>query len=193
MPILTVDNPMYERILHRPGKKVKAFQSPEIKILTQEMKKIASQPGAAGVAATQLGQPYRIFALHVNKEYEPVFFFNPKVISMSEETHEVIEGCLSVPNMQGRLERHLKIKISWQDELGRKVAPNGFKYEFEFEGFEAQAVQHEMDHLDGKLYIDVAEDIVTNSHLEKVFQEALAREAAENALKETIIDGEEEV
>jgi len=175
MPIIIIDNPMHERLLRRPGKNVKNFQDPEIKILIQEMTKIVTQPGAAGLAATQLGYPYRIFAINIDKTKEPVFFYNPKILSLSEETHEVIEGCLSVPGKQGTLERHLTIKIAWQDELGRKFAPNGSKYEYEFDNFTAQAIQHETNHLDGKLYIDFAENILSTEHLEKVFQEALAK------------------
>src|ERR1700680_951467 len=143
MPIITINNPLHEKLLRRPGKNVKNFQDPEIIILVQEMKNIVVHPGAAGVAATQLGYPYRIFALHIDKTKEPIFFYNPKILSLSEETHEVIEGCLSVPGKQGALERHLKIKIAWQDELGRKFSSNGSKYEYEFNGFVAQAIAHE--------------------------------------------------
>jgi len=177
MPIITVDNPLHERILHKPCKKVKDFNSTEIFILIQEMRKIASNPGAAGVAAPQLGKSLRGFALSTNKNYPPVFLFNPVLRGFSEEMHEVMEGCLSVPDKTMRLQRYKQIKISWQDEKGNTHNKNGMKYEFTFDGFEAQAIQHEMDHLDGVLCSDRADEVFDSSQFQKAFEEAVQQES----------------
>lgn len=174
MPILTVTNPVHDKVLHKPCRVVKNFQLPEILLLKQEMTKIASAPGAAGVAAPQLGKSYKIFALNTNKKYPVLLFFNPKIIAVSEETHEVEEGCLSVPGKVCKLTRHLEVTLIWQDEYGKKADPTGRKYQYTFTGFEAQAVQHEMDHLHSTLIVDIADDIFDNTNFEKAFAEASA-------------------
>jgi len=183
MPILTNANHIHDKILHKPTKAVKNFQSTEILILKQEMLKIAAAPGAAGVAAPQLGKSLKIFALNTNKKFPVLLFFNPKIIAVSEETHEVEEGCLSVPGKVCKVTRHLEVTLVWQDEHGNKQDPSGRKYEFKFTGFEAQAVQHEMDHLHSTLIIDIAENIYDNANFEKAFFEA-----AVNKIKTTSLE-----
>lgn len=172
MPILTVDNHIHDRMLHKPAKPVKNFQSSEVIILVQEMRRIASSPGAVGVAAPQLGVPLQIFALHTKKELPVLFFYNPKIIAMSEETYSTEEGCLSVPGKTCKLQRHSEVTLVWQDDLGKKFDPKGRKYQFNFSGFEAQAVQHEMNHLQATLVTDIAEEIYDNNQFQKAFDEA---------------------
>jgi len=177
--IITVENPHDDHLLHTPCKKVKKedFQSIELLILKQEMKRIALDPGAAGVAAPQLGKSIRIFVLCTKLIPEPFFFFNPVLKGVSEEIKIVEEGCLSVPGKVVKLQRYEKIKISWQDEFGKTYAKDNKKYEFEFEGFESQAVQHELDHLNGVLCSDIAKAVYNASDFEESF--AKAKEAEE--------------
>ena len=142
------------------------------------MRKIAAAPGAAGIAAPQLGCQIRAFALCINKEYPPIFFFNPILKGVSEEMSEVTEGCLSVPGKIAKLQRYNKVKLAWQDEHGKSHNKNGKKYEFEFSGFEAQAVQHELGHLSGELCVDIADELYDAEQFEKAFNEAKAAEVA---------------
>ena len=186
MPILTLGNPVHEKILRKASKKVKDFKSPEILILVQEMRRIASEPGAAGIAAPQLGKNLRAFAISTNKKYPPVFVFNPVLKGFSEETNEVVEGCLSVPGKVAKLQRYKEIRIAWQDETGSFYNKNGSKYECTFEGFEAQAIQHEMNHIDGILCIDDADEIHDQEQYTKAFHEAKAKEEIELALKQEV-------
>ena len=179
MPIITVESPFYDRLLHRPCKNVKNFDDPQILMLTQEMTRIASSPGAAGVAAPQLGKSFKIFALQTDKKYPVLLFFNPKIVSSSEETYEVQEGCLSVPGKVCKVIRHKEVTLVWQDFLGAKVDPTGRKYEFTFTGFAAQAVQHELDHLNSTLIVDIAEEIYDSEQIEKAYNEAMVQKQKE--------------
>jgi len=183
MPILTVEDARNEHFLHKPCKKVKDFGSTEILVMIQQMRKIALEPNAAGVAAPQIGKNYRAFVLCTKNIPVPMFFFNPVLKGVSEEMHEVVEGCLSVPGKAMRLQRHLKVKLAWQDELGKRFSMDGKKFEYTFEGFEGQAIQHELDHLDGVLCSDRADEIY----------EANQFEAAFNAAKDATIDKVEEL
>ena len=179
MPILTVKNLVNDRILHKPSKKVKDFNSTEILILIQEMRRIAIEPNVVGIAAPQLGKHYRVFALCTNLIPQPVFFFNPVLKGVSEEMKEVTEGCLSVPGKVMSLERYAKVTLAWQDERCRKYSKDNKPYEFDFEGFEGQAVQHEMNHIDGILCSDIAKATFNASDFEESFAKAKAAEEAE--------------
>jgi peptide deformylase len=99
-----------------------------------------------GLAANQVGLPLRLFILKSDtrgyKEY-----INPAIISQEELVTFEGEGCLSIPGATARTKRFRKLKLRWQDRVGTF-------HEGEFEGVEAFAVQHEVDHLEGRLYID---------------------------------------
>jgi peptide deformylase len=179
MPVLTVENQAHDRKLHKVCKKVKDFGSTEFLIMVQEMKKIASQPGAAGVAASQLGYSLRAFAISTDKNYPPIVIINPVLKGVSEEVKEVIEGCLSAPGKVVKLQRFQKVKIAWQDEHGNSHNKVGQKFEFEFNGFEAQAIQHEMDHLDGVLCIDRADEVFEADQFQKAFEAAQSQSVVE--------------
>ena len=108
-------------------------------------------PGCVGIAAPQVGRFERIVIVDVSsrpqhKNHGHLVLINP-VITFSEGNSIGREGCLSVPEYIGKVSRSQYIKIEAQNGLGSDVS-------YKMEGYEARAVQHEIDHLDGKLFID---------------------------------------
>lgn len=109
-------------------------------------------PGAVGIAAPQVGRFIRVVIVDCSTMRKPVPNHGYMVLVNPEISHwdgyEIgREGCLSVPDYTGNVIRATHIKLNASD-------PNGNPLEFEMEGFEARAVQHEIDHLDGMLFID---------------------------------------
>lgn len=111
-------------------------------------------PEGVGLAANQVNLPYQIFlARFTTKKKEPIrVFINPKITDHSEETQNEtkdapLEGCLSVPKYYGVVQRWQWVTLEFQDE---KLEPKTQK----FEGFPAVVIQHEMDHLNGKIFVE---------------------------------------
>ncbi len=119
----------------------------------------------AGIAAPQVGEPWRIFVVEVNQNprypYKPpiplTVVVNPEIYyEKSLGTHFVYEGCLSVPNMRGKVQRYLGVRLKGWDRYGQI-------YEQEYRGLSAATIQHEYDHLNGVMFIDKVEDVQTLS------------------------------
>ena len=125
----------------------------------------------AGIAANQIGIPYRLFVAEVTSNprypYKPpiplTVVINPRITFLSDETFTNNEGCLSVPDLRGDVERHLEIRLSGYDQRGRP-------FEREIRGYSAATFQHEADHLDGVLFPHRVTDPRTFSSW-KVFSE----------------------
>ncbi len=103
-----------------------------------------------GLSANQIGLPYRVFVAQVpSHQGRPKFYaiFNPEIVKQSKETEIMEEGCLSIPGKYGFVERASRIVIKGYD-------PNGKKIKIKAWGLLARVFQHEIDHLDGKLFID---------------------------------------
>lgn len=100
--------------------------------------------GRAGLASTQIGFTQRAFSLHIDGEIS--YVLNPEIIELSGEPKLTGEGCLSVPDLWCDVMRYPKAKVRGIDVDGNEVVIEG-------EGLLAQALQHECDHLDGKLYL----------------------------------------
>jgi peptide deformylase len=108
-------------------------------------------PGV-GLAAPQVNVSKRVFVMDVrDDEHEPAVVINPKIESAEEEV-ELREGCLSVPGMVGDITRYERIVVTGLDRTGQKIRIEG-------EGLLAQCLQHEIDHLNGTLYIDRAQNL----------------------------------
>ena len=146
------------KILVYPDKRLKQVSQPvnefskEIKIFIQDLEEtFRSFPGCVGIAAPQVGRFERIILVDISHKPQHVnhgllVLINPKIISC-EGNSLGREGCLSVPDYTGKVERAKSIILEALDG-------NGDKQEFRIFGYEARAVQHEIDHLDGKLFID---------------------------------------
>ena len=125
-------------------------------------------PGAVGIAAPQVGWFQRILILDCSKMRKPIPNHGHLVLVNPEITHwegyEMgREGCLSVPDYTGNVIRATKIKLVAQD-------PNGEPLSFDMEGYEARAAQHEIDHLDGMLFVDRVVSRRTDLFRRKVYQ-----------------------
>ncbi len=116
----------------------------------------------AGIAATQVHEPLRIFAVEVKDNprypYKPniplTIIVNPVVERLSDETFENYEGCLSVPNLRGVVERSVEVRVTG-------LSRDGSPFERRVRGLTAGTFQHEVDHLDGVLFVDRVKDPTT--------------------------------
>lgn len=100
--------------------------------------------GRAGLASTQIGYTQRAFSLYIDGEVS--YIINPELVAVSGEPEEMMEGCLSVPDLWFPVLRHPRATVRGIDVDGNELVIEG-------EGLLAQALQHECDHLDGKLYL----------------------------------------
>jgi len=130
----------------------------QIQTLIKELITTAEISNGVGIAAPQVGQPYRllIVASRPNLRYpnapvmEPTPLINPRIISHGDTQVKGWEGCLSVPGIRGLVPRFTKIEVDYQDQTGKPQRQI-------FTDFVARIVQHEWDHLEGKLFIDRVE------------------------------------
>ena len=151
---------MIRKILASTDPKLRQLSKPVLKIdkkvlsivkdLTQTLS-VQKEPEGVGLAAPQIGRPVRIFVMLDAGEMKPII--NPEILKVSEEKSgklkkgEIMEGCLSLPHYYGPLKRSKKITIKYLNSEANEVIED-------FVGFTAQIVQHEIDHLNGILFID---------------------------------------
>ncbi|HUR40453.1 MAG TPA: peptide deformylase [Verrucomicrobiae bacterium] len=144
LPILHHPDPR----LRQKAKPVAQFDAALRRLVADMFETMYAAPGV-GLAATQVGIPQRVAVMDCSRsedKREPMVFVNPEILE-SAEPEEVDEGCLSVPGVSDNLKRFRRVKARALDEHGKP-------FEVEAEGLLAQCIQHEIDHLDGKLYID---------------------------------------
>src|SRR4051794_39599663 len=135
------------------------LESPEVQALIDDLIETKRSAGGAGLAANQVGDLHRIAVVEVEQDnprypYKPVFpltvLVNPEVEPLGDETIAVNEGCLSVPGLRGTLQRHARVRVRYLDR-------DGESRELEIAGLTAGTFQHEVDHLDGVLFVDRAD------------------------------------
>ncbi|HZP40277.1 MAG TPA: peptide deformylase [Candidatus Binatia bacterium] len=154
-----------------------AIGAPEIQRLVDDMLETMDDHDGAGLAAPQVHVSRRIvvYGVEANPRYpdaEPVpltVLVNPKITFLTEDEEEDWEGCLSVPDLRGMVPRRTKIRV---EAYGRDGKP----LRFVAEGFHARVVQHECDHLDGKVYLDRMRSMATLGFLPEFQRYWLARE-----------------
>ncbi len=141
-------------ILEYPHKKLRQKAKPvteicpEIQKICQKMVKAIEKYNGAGLAANQIGQLKRIICYSEEGKYK--ILVNPKIIKKSRQKTEVEEGCLSFPNLFGKVVRPAKVKVKGKNQFGKKQS-------IKAENMLAVVLQHEIDHLDGILFIDRAD------------------------------------
>ncbi len=135
-------------ILRKKSKAVEEIDN-RIKVLVQDMIETMYSAEGVGLAAVQVGVLKRIAVIDVYDETGVKVLINPKIIATSGEQHE-IEGCLSLPGMQGRVKRPMHVKVEATNLEGERIVYSG-------EDLLARAFCHEIDHLDGILFTDKAE------------------------------------
>ena len=143
-------------ILTEPNKLLRQISQPVERVgeaereLMNDMLETMYDANGIGLAAIQIGIPKRIIVMDLSKEENkkiPMYFVNPLIIKKNEEKTIYEEGCLSVPNQFAEIQRSSKCEIEYLDF-------NGDKQYLEAEGLLATCIQHEMDHLEGILFID---------------------------------------
>jgi peptide deformylase len=138
------------KILKEKTEKVEKIDK-EIKNLVKEMKKIMIQQNGVGLAANQIGKNLSIFVAYDNKKFYT--FINPEIVKFFGKEKIMEEGCLSVPNVWGQIKRYEGVVVSYQDLFGKKK-------KLKAKGLLAQIIQHEIDHLNGVLFIDKAIEVI---------------------------------
>ncbi len=136
-------------ILKKKAEKVQKVDD-ELRKLLDDMLETMYASNGCGLAAPQIGVSKRIVVIdiaHEDEEPRPLYMVNPEIVWQSEEKEISEEGCLSVPGQRAEVERPAAVRIKYLDYDGREQ-------ELEADDFLAVAAQHEIDHLDGVLYID---------------------------------------
>ncbi len=180
--IVTIENKKDEKFLREKTKNFdfEKFNRKEINSLVEGMRKAMKTANGIGLSANQIGLDMRVFVAQIQKtdrigkarhlsagEQKFYAIFNPEIIKSSGEKTKSEEGCLSIPGFYGEVERPEKITLVGMDKNGRKIKINAW-------GLLARVFQHEMDHLNGKLFIDRAKKVyhVPTSERLKEYQES---------------------
>jgi peptide deformylase len=145
--------------------------SDEIRTLAQDMLDTMYDAPGVGLAAIQIGVPQRVITMDVSKsetERNPLVLINPEVVWASEETRVYEEGCLSIPEYYEEVERPERVRFRYTTLDGEIV-------EADADGLMATCVQHEIDHLNGVLFID---------HLSKLKRDRVTKRFAKAAKRE---------
>jgi peptide deformylase len=122
----------------------------DLRALMDDMLETMYDAPGIGLAAIQIGVPKRVIVMDLGRDEtdrQPRYFVNPEILWRSEETAPYEEGCLSVPEIYDEVERPAKVKLRYLNYQGEQI-------EEDAEGVFAVCVQHEMDHLEGVLFID---------------------------------------
>ena len=160
MKILLVPNP----ILRQKAHKIDNINKEDINIANNMMDLMIKVPGV-GLAANQVGILKQIVTIkfedkEMNKEKKYILF-NPKILSYSKETVVMEEGCLSLPDQYADVERPKQITLEYLDLKNKLIKKT-------VGGYEARILQHEIDHLSGKLFVDYLSSLKRNILIKKV-------------------------
>jgi peptide deformylase len=158
--ILTVPNPTLKEV----SKPVEGGVTDDVRALMDDMLETMYDAPGIGLAAIQIGVPLRVIVMDLAKEDEepaPRYFVNPEIVETVEETQPYEEGCLSVPDIFDEVERSERCLIRYLDYQGNQV-------EEWAEGLYSVCIQHEMDHLEGTLFIDYLSRLKRSRAVEKV-------------------------
>ena len=143
----------------------------EIRTLAADMLETMYDAPGVGLAAIQIGVPKRVVTIDTSKDEndrQPQVFLNPEIVWSSEEKRVYDEGCLSIPKYYGEVERPDRVRVRFRDL-------DGAEREIEADGLLATCIQHEIDHLDGVLFID---------HLSKLKRDRVVKKFAKAAKRD---------
>ena len=139
-----------EPVLRRKAKKVGTIDAYIKKLVADMCQTLHADAGRVGLAAPQIGVSLRVVVIGLPDE-EDMILINPEIIKKKGE-RLVSEGCLSVPGYVGEINRAESVTVKWRDLSGKEVR-------IKAAGLLAQALEHEMDHLNGRLYVDHLESM----------------------------------
>jgi peptide deformylase len=174
LPIIETPDPLLRRV-STPVEEI----TPELQTLIDDMFETMYAAPGIGLAAIQVGVPKRLLVIDLQEPEEedgepvrrPMVFINPEVLDASDTLQTYNEGCLSVPEMYAEVERPERIRARWLDR-------DGTTREEELDGMIAIVLQHEMDHLEGILFIDHLSRLKRDMILKKLAKARKERLAA---------------
>src|SRR3989344_6503059 len=150
--VWTNDNKKESKLLRKKAADFdfKNYSKKEISELVQKMKQVMKEASGIGLSANQIGLDLNVFVAQAENKFYAVF--NPELKKISDESIEMEEGCLSVPEVFGPVSRPLKVTLEGLDKNGKKIKIKAW-------GLLARIFQHEFDHLNGGLFIDKAKEL----------------------------------
>jgi peptide deformylase len=164
--ILVVPNPLLKQV----SEPVAAVDDDLRALMDDMLATMYAAPGI-GLAAIQVGVPKRVIVMDIGRGDDdakaPRYFVNPEIVWASDETAPYEEGCLSIPDIYDEVERPAKVKLRYLNYQGEAV-------EEDAEGLFAVCIQHEMDHLEGVLFIDHLSRLKREQAVKKVRKQAKA-------------------
>ncbi len=172
-------------IIETPDARLRTISKPveavddDLRRLMDDMLETMYDAPGIGLAAIQVGVPKRVLVIDLQEEEDeegkpvknPRFFVNPEITWESEDASVYNEGCLSVPEMYAEVDRPDRVRVKWLDY-------NGKPHEEELDGLMATCLQHEMDHLEGILFIDHLSKLKRDMLLKKLDKLRRANRAA---------------
>ncbi len=141
LPIRTLPDP----VLKQKAKRVRTIDGSIKKLVADMIETMHAEPGRVGLAAPQIGIPRRVIIIGIPEE-EDIVLINPKIVRRKGE-RLIDEGCLSVPGYFGQIRRAESVTAKGRDQNGKEIR-------IKADGLLAQALEHEIDHLNGTLYLD---------------------------------------
>jgi peptide deformylase len=169
-------------IIILPDKRLRSVSKPvakiddEVRTLVADMFETMYEAPGIGLAAIQVGVPLRVVTMDLSKREEhaePKVFINPEIVSSSEDKSVYEEGCLSIPDIHEDVERPARVKVKYLDLDGKPQ-------EADAEGLFATCIQHEIDHLNGVLFID---------HISKLKRDRIVKKFTKSAKRAVAEEG----
>ena len=167
-PIITLPDPLLRKV-SLPVERI----DDELRRLMDDMLETMYAAPGIGLAAVQVGVPRRLLVIDASEDEEerqPLYFVNPEIVSLGSEMHLHEEGCLSIPDVRVDIERPASVIVRYTDREGERR-------ELEATGLLATAIQHEINHLDGKLIIDFLSSLKRDMVVRKFKKQARTTEA----------------
>jgi len=166
--IITLPDPLLRQV----SQPVEQVDDPLRKLMDDMLDTMYAAPGV-GLAAIQVGVPKRLIVLDVageGEERKPICMVNPVILTLGAEKRIYEEGCLSIPDVRVEIERPATVRVRYVDRDGKSQ-------ELDADGLLATVIQHEMDHLDGKLIIDFLSRLKRDIVVRKFRKQARAEPA----------------
>lgn len=154
MAILEIPEKEKNPVLRSVAEPVKKVDK-KLRKLIKDMIETMYHVNGVGLAAPQIGLSLKLSVARINpetKQEKVLVLINPEIICKSEKMVAMEEGCLSVPGKWGNAKRHKEVTVTFENEKGHKQT-------MAFSGFNARIIQHEVDHLNGKLYLDRCDEV----------------------------------
>ncbi len=174
-PIICMPDPRL-RVVSKPVSEV----NDKVRALLDDMLETMYDAPGVGLAAIQIAQPSRLVVIDAAKKDdppEPLCFINPEIIWSSDETNVHEEGCLSIPDYYEEVERPARVRVKFLDR-------DGVARQIEADGLLSTCIQHEIDHLNGVLFVDHLSRLKRERALKK-FAKAAKRQASDDPAERT--------